>query len=62
MDEQITISKDHYDKLVLRSDKLRALEAGGVDNWEWFHESLIPWLKMYYPEELDDSYEDEEGD
>ena len=28
-------------------DKLQALEAGGVDNWEWYDESLDSWRIQY---------------
>lgn len=37
---EIKISKREYDKLQRASRKLEALEAGGVDNWEWYSESL----------------------
>lgn len=40
-DEQtITITKKEYESLQKDSRKLAALEAGGVDNWEWYGESL----------------------
>ena len=35
-----TISKKEYEELLDRNRKLSALEAGGVDNWEWYSESL----------------------
>jgi hypothetical protein len=28
-------------------DKLEALEAGGVDNWEWYDASLEGWYEQY---------------
>ena len=34
------ISKEEYDELLDRDRKLTALENGGVDNWEWYGESL----------------------
>jgi len=34
------ITTSEYDKLVERDAILSALEAGGVDNWEWYGESL----------------------
>lgn len=39
-EEMITITKKEY--LSLCDDRLWriALENGGVDNWEWYHESL----------------------
>ena len=42
-----TISKEEYEELLDRDRKLSALEAGGVDNWEWYGESL----SQYYDEE-----------
>lgn len=41
------ISKKEYQELMERNRKLSALEAGGVDNWEWYSESL----SQYYDEE-----------
>lgn len=43
-----TISKKEYEELMDRNRKLSALEAGGVDNWEWYSESLS---RYYYEEE-----------
>lgn len=34
------ICMQEYQNLVDRDKKLTALEAGGVDNWEWYEESL----------------------
>ena len=42
MEEQITITKREYLNLLKRDAKLGFLEAGGVDNWEWYGESLNP--------------------
>ena len=42
-----TISKREYEELMDRNRKLSALEAGGVDNWEWYSESL----NQYYDDE-----------
>lgn len=39
-EEMITISKKRYDELVDQEEMLEALQAGGVDNWEWYGESL----------------------
>lgn len=36
----VTIPKSKYDDLVRSAEMLAALEAGGVDNWEWYSESL----------------------
>ena len=42
MEGTVTISKDNYLHLLLTDEKLRRLECGGVDNWEWYGESLYP--------------------
>ena len=34
------ITKEEYDELIHRDEILTALENGGVDNWEWYGESL----------------------
>lgn len=34
------ISMGEYDNLLKRVEILQALEAGGVDNWQWYDESL----------------------
>jgi len=36
----IEIPKAEYDQLLLNARILSALEIGGVDNWEWYSESL----------------------
>lgn len=36
----ITVSKEHYFRLRLDAETLRLLEQGGVDNWEWYGDSL----------------------
>ena len=36
----VTISKKVYEDLCRDSRILAALEAGGVDNWEWYSEAL----------------------
>ncbi len=42
MDGNITITKKEYLNLKLAEEKLSRLEQGGVDNWEWYGESLNP--------------------
>jgi hypothetical protein len=41
----VTVTQAEYDKMQRELGKLYALEAGGVDNWEWFDESLKEWRK-----------------
>lgn len=38
--DKITISTDTYNRLIAAQRELNALHAGGVDNWEWYSESL----------------------
>lgn len=40
MDDTVTIPRNEYDKLKEDSNTLAKLHAGGVDNWEWYSESL----------------------
>ncbi|KKK72819.1 hypothetical protein LCGC14_2900050 [marine sediment metagenome] len=42
MNGNITITKDEYFRLRKAALKLNLLEIGGVDNWEWYGESLNP--------------------
>lgn len=41
------ITKSEYDELIKRDEILSALENGGVDNWEWYGESI----KQYFGDE-----------
>jgi len=43
------ISKEYYDELIHKGEILEALEAGGVNNWEWYSESL----ENYFGEDED---------
>ena len=38
--EAIIIPKNEFADLLRDSDKLCRLECGGVDNWDWYGESL----------------------
>ena len=38
--EAIIIPKNKFADLLRDSDKLSRLECGGVDNWDWYGESL----------------------
>ncbi|QWK78602.1 hypothetical protein [Ochrobactrum sp. BTU1] len=57
--ETVTISKKEYDSLLDSSNKLNCLENGGVDNWEWYYESL---KQGGYFEDEEDEDEDEDED
>lgn len=37
---EVTISKEKYDDLIKRSNKLEALEQAGVDNWSGYGEAM----------------------
>lgn len=47
-----TITKLRH--LEQRNDLLKGLEGGGVDNWEWYSESLKDYFRKYYPEDYAD--------
>lgn len=53
--EKILITKAEYERLLDRDEKLTALEEGGVDNWEWYEESL----KDYYQRQEEDERREE---
>lgn len=38
----VTIDNERYVRLLVAEETLRRLDAGGVDNWEWYSESLNP--------------------
>lgn len=38
----ITVTKLEYFRLRVIAEKLHLLETGGVDNWDWYGESLNP--------------------
>ena len=40
MDGNVTISKNAFFSLRVADEKLYRLECGGVDNWDWYGESL----------------------
>lgn len=56
-EETVIITKKKYDQLLSDSFALRCLERGGVDNWDWYSESMQPWFKKYDPD-----YEEEDDD
>lgn len=56
--DMVCISKEKYDQLIDDSEKLYWLECGGVDNWEWYGESLAGYRKWKGEEKEEE--EDEE--
>lgn len=51
--EMVTIPKEEYLKLRNKYAFLQCLEAGGVDNWEWWDEAC----SMYH-----DTYDEEKDE
>ena len=49
---EVKISAKRLKELERSAAKLNALECGGVDNWEWYGESLKEWNKENRLEEL----------
>ena len=56
--EAVIIPKNEFASLLRDSDKLRRLEYGGVDNWEWYSESLYSDEDSFY-EEIQDMSDDD---
>jgi hypothetical protein len=54
-DRHVTISEDEYESLLDDRKWRLCLESGGVDNWEWYGESLCQ--GGYYEE--DDTVDDD---
>ena len=57
--KEITISVGRYKDLLKAELELSMLECGGVDNWQWYGESLNPeGEKSYWElcEEIDEEY------
>lgn len=52
---EVKINENRLKELERALSKLQALEAHGVDNWEWYGESLKEWRKE---NELDELFED----
>ena len=52
---EIKITKARLLELERAAAKLNALEAGGVDNWEWYDEALKDYRQTI---ELEEKYED----
>ena len=42
MEGQVTISKKEFLRLKIVEEKFDRLELGGVDNWDWYGDSLNP--------------------
>lgn len=56
---KVEINANYLAELEKANRKLKALEQGGVDNWEWYGESLKHFFKEEAQEEiLDDAVND----
>ena len=42
MEGTVNITKKEYLELLVAQERLLRLEGGGVDNWDWYGESLNP--------------------
>lgn len=49
----LIILKKELTELIEAFYKLTALESGGVDNWEWYGESISDFLDRYWIENRD---------
>ncbi len=52
--ERISISKEELISLIAASEKLEALECGGVDNWSYYCESKADYLKQAEAEDFEE--------
>lgn len=46
-EKMVEITEERLKELEKRDEKLSALESGGVDNWEWYEDSLEEFWKKY---------------
>jgi hypothetical protein len=56
---RITLTIERYVELLKSEECLSRLESGGVDNWDWYSDSLYPKNKQPYDEfcdELDEKF------
>lgn len=60
-DKLVKISKSKLIRLLNAEMELEALQAGGVDNWTWYSESLHDYVKGYLEENEIDEDEVSEG-
>ena len=57
--EAIIIPKNKFANLLRDINKLHRLECGGVDNWEWYGESLNNDDEDLSYEEIQDMFDDD---
>jgi hypothetical protein len=57
LSDAVMITKEAYDQLINSHRELSALHDGGVNNWEWYEESLRE--AGLYEEEEEEEEDDE---
>ena len=55
---KVEISRERLAKLLRKEQELRLLENGGVDNWDWYGDSLNPDDSITY-DDIQDMSDDE---
>lgn len=53
----VRISIEKLKELLIDSNKLAALENGGVDNWSWYSDSLKDFAELYNCESFEEYIE-----
>lgn len=56
--DKVEVSKERLAKLLRDERELQLLESGGVDNWEWYDDSLYPDDGITY-DDIQDMSDDE---
>ena len=56
--DKVEVSKERLAKLLRDERELQLLESGGVDNWEWYDDSLNPDDGITY-DDIQDMSDDE---
>jgi hypothetical protein len=54
MEKYVKVPLRKYTQLQTDSNTLNALEQGGVDNWDWYGESISQWEEEYGPIEYEE--------
>ena len=52
------VSEKELKEFIMAAARLEALEAGGVDNWDWCYESKQDYLNDYFSVNEPDWFED----
>lgn len=57
--KQYIISETRLRDLIRAEEEICALNSGGVDNWEWYCDSIQDYLRENNYEDMDDAVEKE---